>query len=42
MAARKGKGRQAVRNGGGGIPGWVWALAYVYACLELGIDRVDA
>lgn len=29
MAARKGKGRQAVRNGGGGIPGWVWALVGV-------------
>ncbi|GAB3790940.1 SPOR domain-containing protein [Dyella agri] len=29
MAARKGKGRQAVRNSGGGIPGWVWALVGV-------------
>jgi cell division protein FtsN len=26
MAARKGKGRQAVRNSGNGIPGWAWAL----------------
>ncbi|KRF00523.1 sporulation protein [Frateuria sp. Soil773] len=26
MAARKGKGRQAVRNNSGGIPGWVWAI----------------
>ncbi|MEW9571510.1 SPOR domain-containing protein [Rhodanobacter sp. Si-c] len=26
MAARKGKGRQAVRNSGSGIPAWVWAL----------------
>ncbi len=29
MAARKGKGRQAVRNSGGGIPGWVWAIVGV-------------
>lgn len=26
MAANKGKGRQAVRNNGNGLPGWVWAL----------------
>ncbi|MFK2902339.1 SPOR domain-containing protein [Dyella ginsengisoli] len=25
MAARKGKGRQAVRNKSGGVPGWAWA-----------------
>lgn len=29
MATRKGKGRQAVRNSGGGIPGWVWAIVGV-------------
>ncbi|PXV53629.1 Sporulation related domain-containing protein [Dyella jiangningensis] len=26
MAARKGKGRQAVRNNSGGMPGWGWAV----------------
>jgi len=26
MAARKGKGRQAVRNNNGGMPGWGWAV----------------
>ena len=26
MAARKGKGRQAVRNSSGGMPGWGWAI----------------
>ncbi len=26
MAARKGKGRQAVRNNGGGFPAWGWAI----------------
>jgi cell division protein FtsN len=26
MAARKGKGRQAVRNSSGGMPGWGWAV----------------
>ncbi|MHA6205608.1 SPOR domain-containing protein [Dyella soli] len=26
MAARKGKGRQAVRNHSGGMPGWGWAV----------------
>jgi cell division protein FtsN len=26
MAARKGKGRQAVRNNSGGVPGWIWAV----------------
>ncbi|CAM5490447.1 SPOR domain-containing protein [Rhodanobacter lindaniclasticus] len=26
MAARKGKGRQAVRNGGNGFPGWGYAV----------------
>ena len=26
MAARKGKGRQAVRNNSGGLPGWGWAV----------------
>lgn len=26
MAARKGKGRQAVRNKRGGFPGWGWAV----------------
>ncbi|MFC4765413.1 SPOR domain-containing protein [Dyella koreensis] len=26
MAARKGKGRQAVRNNGGGFPAWGWAV----------------
>ncbi|MEO9078514.1 MAG: SPOR domain-containing protein, partial [Rhodanobacter sp.] len=26
MAARKGKGRQAVRNGSGGFPGWGYAV----------------
>jgi cell division protein FtsN len=26
MAARKGKGRQAVRNNSGGMPGWGWAI----------------
>lgn len=26
MAARKGKGRQAVRNSGGGFPAWGWAV----------------
>jgi cell division protein FtsN len=32
MAARKkGKGRQAVRNGSGGMPGWTWALIGILA-----------
>lgn len=26
MAARKGKGRQAVRNNSGGFPAWGWAI----------------
>ncbi|HEX7732925.1 MAG TPA: SPOR domain-containing protein, partial [Rhodanobacter sp.] len=29
MAARKGKGRQAVRNSSSGVPAWVWALVGV-------------
>ena len=29
MAARKDKGRQAVRNSSGGVPAWVWALVGV-------------
>jgi cell division protein FtsN len=31
MATRKGKGRQAVRNKSGGIPGWGWAVIGILA-----------
>jgi len=31
MAARKGKGRQAVRNNSGGFPGWGWAIVGILA-----------
>jgi len=35
MAARKGKGRQAVRNNSGGMPGWGWAIVGIFIGLVL-------
>jgi len=39
MAARKGKGRQAVRNSSGGMPGWGWAVVGILVGAVLMFDQ---